>query len=175
MIYLVMGSQNSGKSVLAEDLAMRTGDRDRIYLATMKVCDDAGKERIIRHRKQREGKGFVTIERQRNIADAISEIERPKETTVLLECVANLVGNEMYDGAGEIRLVDKTEFSGRVADEVKLLGEQVHNLIIVTNTYSGDAEGYDDATRLYVELLDMVNERVMDFADEVMDLRGTLA
>ncbi|WP_051656547.1 bifunctional adenosylcobinamide kinase/adenosylcobinamide-phosphate guanylyltransferase [Butyrivibrio sp. AE3004] len=193
MIYLVMGTKNSGKSLLAEDLAINTGDPHRIYLATMKIYDDEGKERVQRHRRQREGKGFDTIEREYNITDVISSIDEPGKTTVLLECVSNLVGNEMYENAKERGFCDLkadilkdmisddssekqscnllNDFSEIIAEDIKRLGDSVNNLIIVTNEYEKDAEGYDDETRLYVKVLCMVNKNLMDFSDKIYDLR----
>ena len=181
MIRLVIGTHGSGKSALAENLAMKTGDPFRIYLATMKVLDDEGKERVARHRKQREGKGFVTIEKEYGICDILERIEKPMETTLLLECVANLVGNEMYDnpkhGIVADALIDschldngKDELADEIAEEIKKLSEGVHNTILVTNEYEQDAGSYDDETRLYVRLLSMVNERIAKFSDEVFDL-----
>ena len=84
MIYLVIGTSNSGKSVLAEELSMKTDDPYRVYLATMKIYDDAGKERVEKHRRQREGKGFVTIEKEYGIAETLAQIPDPQNTTVLL-------------------------------------------------------------------------------------------
>ena len=97
MISLVVGGQNSGKSKFAEELAVKSGEGRLYYLATMKVCDEAGEERIRRHRKQREGKGFITIELQYGIDRAAEMMDEPAESVVLLECMANLVGNELYD------------------------------------------------------------------------------
>ena len=60
-------------------------------------------EKIARHRKLRAGKGFETIECYTDLKKA-AEILQTKETgSVLLECMSNLVANEMYDpsGAGE--------------------------------------------------------------------------
>ena len=225
MIRLVIGTHGSGKSALAENLAMKTGDPFRIYLATMKVLDDEGKERVARHRRQREGKGFVTIEKEYGICDILERIEKPMETTLLLECVANLVGNEMYDNpkhgivadslfnsrhpdnkkdvidrAHSCRLnsIDSHEkkenrktgkedylsvnlkcrefaddiaaIADEIAAEIKKLSEGVHNTILVTNEYEQDSESYDEETRLYVQLLGMVNERIAKFSDEVFDL-----
>ena len=97
MICLVIGTKDSGKSALAEDLAMATGDMYRIYLATMKVYDAAGQERVEKHRKQRAGKGFVTVELFYSISEIDKYIQKAGDTTVLLECVSNLVGNEIYE------------------------------------------------------------------------------
>ncbi len=176
MNVLVIGTQNSGKSTLAETVAMKTGDLRRYYLATMKVCDDAGRKRVQRHRKQRADKGFITLERERDIAGALEDMEDPGKCTVLLECISNLVGNEMHEGP------ERTEPAGsgpsewersadRIMDDIERLAGNVHNLIIVTNGYDEDGDEYDDDTRLYVKLLDMVNERLLAFADKVFDLR----
>ncbi len=182
MVYLVIGTQNSGKSVLAEKLAMETKDPSRIYLATMKVCDDDAKERVAKHRKQREGKGFVTVEKEYDITDVLSGMEKPDETTLCLECVSNLVGNELYDnpenfGVKELLASEaetagkKAEFADRVAAEIKAVADKVSNIILVTNEYEDKDDEFDDETKLYVELLKMVNERISGFSDETYDLR----
>ena len=62
-----------------------------------------GREKLHVHRKLRAGKGFETIECYTDLKKA-AEILQTKETgSVLLECMSNLVANEMYDpsGAGE--------------------------------------------------------------------------
>ncbi len=182
MVYLVIGTQNSGKSVLAEKLAMETKDPCRVYLATMKVCDDAAKERVAKHRKQREGKGFVTVEKEYGITDVPGEIDKPGETTLCLECVSNLVGNELYDNQESFGVKEllpseadaagkRAEFADRVAAEIKAVADKVSNIILVTNEYEDKNDEFDDETRLYVELLKMVNERISGFSDEIYDLR----
>ncbi|MCR4738790.1 MAG: bifunctional adenosylcobinamide kinase/adenosylcobinamide-phosphate guanylyltransferase [Lachnospiraceae bacterium] len=177
MRFLVIGQANSGKSALAEELAVGTGDRHRIYLATMKVCDEEGEKRVRRHRESREGKGFITIEKESDIPEILKDIAEPEDTTVLLECVSNLVGNEMHkdrkkQNPGENGMYndDKEIFADRIAEDIGKLSDNVHNLIIVTNEYPCE-EGYDDETRMYVELLNMVNDRLMAKADRIYDLR----
>ena len=185
MIYLVIGTQNSGKSELAENLSMETGDSSRLYLATMKIYDEAGRERVKKHRQQREGKGFVTIEQELNVLEVVEKIEEPGKSTLLLECVSNLVGNELYENPvwkesilnylDDIEAIDlnkqKERFADSIAYDIKKLAGCVNNLIIVTNEYEADDEGYDDETRLFVALLNMVNDRISEFSDEIYDLR----
>lgn len=182
MIYLVVGTQNSGKSALAEDLAMNTQDVVRVYLATMKIYDDAGKERVQKHRKQREGKGFETLEQEYNISNVIDKIRNPRETTVLLECVSNLVGNELYEnrsrmgishyiGTGSEALDRRNKLAEGIAGEIRALATSVHNTVIVTNEYPQEDKGYDEETRVYVQLLSMVNDRIKEFSDKIYDLR----
>ncbi|MCR5619038.1 MAG: bifunctional adenosylcobinamide kinase/adenosylcobinamide-phosphate guanylyltransferase [Lachnospiraceae bacterium] len=174
MISIVIGKSNTGKSELAERLALKTGDDRIYYLATMNVCDDAGRERVVKHRKQREGKGFITIERQKCIAGILDESGDASGSTVLLECVANLVSNYIFDDGFDIDKIDPdTEcesIASEVSDEIRALSGKVHNLIIVTNEYDKDGEGYDDATRFYVKTLSRTNELIIPFCDMVYDL-----
>ncbi len=163
MIQLVIGTKDSGKSALAEKLSLETGDEVRFYLATMKVYDKAGRERIEKHRKQRAGKGFVTIEKPFGIKDCLKDMDNPGHATVLLECMANLVGNEMYENP-------EWSLEG-IVDEVEYLGSKVNNLIIVTNDYPKDDPVYDDETREYIKTLDLVNDKLVKMADKVFDVR----
>ena len=168
MISFILGTSNSGKSELAEKLAMESGDDKRYYIATMKIYDEAGRERVSRHRQQREGKGFVTIEKEYDIRGVLELIEKPEEATVLLECVTNLVGNEMFENpVGKERIKTADE----IAEDIKYVAGRVHNIIIVSNEYESDADTYDDATRNYIHLLDHVNKRISSFSDRVMDMR----
>ncbi len=182
MIHLVIGTQNSGKSALAEELATNTKDAVRVYLATMKIYDETGRKRVQKHRRQREGKGFETLEQEYNISNVIERIQDLSDTTVLLECVSNLVGNELYEnhdrrgisyfiGNGiEVEERRKT-LADEIAEEIRTLAVSVHNTIIVTNEYPGDDPGYDPETRVYVQLLSMVNDRIKEFSDKIYDLR----
>ena len=175
MTEIVIGKSNTGKSILAEKLAMETGDEKVYYLATMNVMDDAGKERVKKHRKQREGKGFITIEKQKDIAGILDNESDAGRSTVLLECVANLVSNYIFDDPDfDIGVCDLEksgdDIASKVADEIKALSKKVHNLIIVTDEYDHDSDGYDDATRFYVKTLSRTNELIVLFCDEVHDL-----
>lgn len=174
MITVVTGTSDSGKSSLAEDLAVHTGDRYRYYLATMRICDEEGRKRVLKHKRLREGKGFITLELERDIGDAAKLIPDPEQATILLECVANLVGNEMHD---DMIMPDAdsvcTGFADRIFSDIKRLAQNVGNMIIVTNEYAERDNGYDDETRLYVKLLKLVNDRLYEFADEMYDMRKT--
>ncbi len=181
MIYLVIGTSDSGKSALAEELAVGTEDGHKVYLATMKICDEAGKKRVERHRAQRAGKGFETIEMEYDICTVLESIDEPQDTTILLECVSNLVGNEMYDNPhrkmdlpkeadlfADEMLFRIKELAEEIASDVKVLADAVSNIVMVTNEYEKEAEAYDDETRLYVQLLSIVNEKISTFSDKVI-------
>ena len=169
MITLVIGAPACGKSRLAEDLSLRTGDRTRYYLATMHVMDDLGARRVEQHRKQREGKGFITIERGTDLGGALGEMPHPESSTVLLECVSNLVGNEMHEDPFYSGL-DEDAFAERIAEEIRGLAGRVHHLIIVSAIYPSGDPSYDESTLRYIRYLDTVNHRLRALADEIHDL-----
>ena len=169
MLTVVKGDAGSGKSLLAEELAVKSGCREKYYIATMKVMDEAGRERVMKHRAQREGKGFVTIEAGQGI-DAIS-YPIPRDSVILLECIPNLVGNEMHDPSG---LFDGSKESGsmlaeKIAEDVIYLSMSVRHLIAVTSSYEKD-DGDDEDTAMYKRLLDEVNAHLEKAADELIDM-----
>ena len=187
MITLIIGTPDSGKSALAEKLAVeqaKANDISRpknqsrlIYLATMIAYDEAGRKRIEKHRKQREGKGFITIEKAMEIFDE-PELFQEKDT-VLLECITNLVGNEMYEntekylGTSEknIRKIDGEAVSDKIAKDIEKLSLVVRNLVIVSNRFSDqEMASYDDETRKYMETVNRVNGRLTLLADETINL-----
>ena len=66
---LVLGGSGSGKSAYAEQLL--DGYSRKYYIATMQVFDAESEKRVAHHRQLRAGKGFVTVEQPRRIAQAV--------------------------------------------------------------------------------------------------------
>lgn len=95
MFTLVIGGAASGKSEVAEQIALALPGK-KIYLATMEPAGAEARAQIEKHRRQRAGKGFETVERCLNLAG----LELPGGCSVLLECVGNLMANELYSPAG---------------------------------------------------------------------------
>ena len=158
---IITGKQNSGKSLRAEELAVSYG-KPLFYLATMKIMDEEGRKRVEKHRKQREGKGFITIECEYGIRQAFDVIGDPAGATVLLECVANLVGNELYDNpdrawSKDPMKADPDDFARAITEDIRYLDDHVDNLIVVTSEYEAD-EYADEETKLYIDLFDRVNK-----------------
>lgn len=91
MLILVTGGSGSGKSAYAENLVCGLSGT-RVYLATMETKSDEAKARIAKHRAAREGRGFVTVERTKNIGN----VTLPPHANVLLEDMGNLVANELF-------------------------------------------------------------------------------
>lgn len=168
MIVLIEGGSGSGKSAFAEDRVMQLSDSQKhplYYLATMKVYDEEGRKKVERHRVLRAGKGFQTVEKPEKIEEAAAEIG--EDAVVLLECMSNLVANEMFSGESPRNSADVAE---TVLRGVRILSEKAKHLVIVTNNVFEDGIGYDETTAAYQEALGRVNEGIAAIASEVTEV-----
>ena len=129
-IQLILGPNNSGKSLYAENLAVQNNNNPLIYLATMVPQTDENLQRIKKHISQRAGKGFQTIEEPWNI----HTLDLPSNAVVLLEDASNLLANGIF-----IHKSNETECFERIL----LLAEHCKKLIIVS--IDGLTEGSFDA------------------------------
>ena len=160
MLTLVIGGSGSGKSTYAENLLVSRPGK-RIYIACMLPYGREADERIARHRTLRAGKGFETVEQYTDIA----RVSLPENGTALIECLCNLVANEMFekDGAG-------ANAADAVVSGVIALSEHCREVVAVTNDVSSAGDELDGPTRAYVEALGNVNARLAQRADRVIEL-----
>lgn len=162
MFTVVLGGAASGKSEYAENLARRLAGR-RIYIATMQPFDDECVRRIARHQAMRADKGFATVECYTGLAG----VTMPADANVLLECMSNLVANEMYspDGGG----------TAAVLAGLEALIPQCRNLTVVTNEVFLGGSRYEGDTLSYLQALSQVNRWMAARADAVVQVICGLA
>lgn len=176
MNVLVIGTPDSGKSSLAENIICTlSSENDRYYLATMIAYDEEGENRIAKHRKFRDGKGFITIEQPYNIPLAFKKIKDLNKKSVLLECISNLVGNELYENPlfKQNESTDRriNRIAEKIYNDIVWLANKVDNLVIVTNEFE-IKEDYDNDTVDYINAVNMVNEKLSHFVDRVEKIKG---
>lgn len=157
MLTLVIGGAASGKSEFAENLVLTLPGR-RVYVATMEPYDGECLARIEKHRRQRAGKGFLTLERYRDLGG----LTGPAGANVLLECMSNLLANELYSPQGG--------GSAAVLGGVERLCEQCAHLTIVTNEVFSGGTGYEGDTLRYLRELGAVNRALAARADRVVEV-----
>ncbi len=195
MLILVIGGSGSGKSEYAEQRCMELDIGPKLYIATMEAYDEESLTRVARHRKMRSGKGFDTLECYTHLEEALI----PAGRTVLLECMSNLVANEMFSPLGRCGVpftADEPSLSVK-ADEFELMGKdafllsdqteantteglillgvrnlvrQASNVVIVTNQVFSDGISYDAETEKYRRNLAKVNGALASVADEVVEV-----
>ena len=160
MMFLLTGGAACGKSGYAEDIAVSL-PAPRYYIAAMKPYGSEGQAKIARHRRLRAGKGFETVERYTDLAG----LSLPERGTVLLEYLANLTANEMFDEQGNMR-----DPFDEIMRGLASLKAQCNDLIIITNEVGRDVNGYGEGTLAYIEALGRINSAVAAQADCVMEL-----
>ena len=199
MITLINGGSGSGKSAYAEKYICHTskekGCKEKYYIATMQVFDDEGQRKIDRHRRLRAGKGFITIEQPRDIQDAVSKLQSENclktGRLALLECMSNLVANEMFPpvAASDIQAAEAeketlddlenmkdyentgiSRVSKKVLKDVSILSENVAELVIVTNNVFEDGVCYDESTMNYIKAMGIVNRGLAAMAESVVEV-----
>ncbi len=178
MLYVITGGSGSGKSEYAEKLAVhmqkeRFGAGKLIYAAAMYPQDEECRQRIKRHRSMRKGKGFLTVE----CYTGIEKLSAEGEDVVLVECMSNLLANEMYLGEGRIKSREEEAF-GQLQEAVLQplweLSKQAGCLIVVTNEVFSDGRDYDRETQLYLRLLGYLNRRLAEKAEGVVEAVYTI-
>lgn len=180
MMTLILGGSGSGKSAYAEDYLLRiTADKQKsdkseyrkYYIATMQIRDAEMQAKVARHHRLRQGKGFTTIEQPVALEKALEMLweseTQIQSVAVLLECMSNLVANEMFSmevqEAGQV-------VTERVLQGVDALKSQADPLVIVTNNVFEDGIVYDTGMIEYIETLGRINERLAAEADEVIEV-----
>lgn len=149
MIYIFSGGSSSGKSELAEKYTVNLWNKSRkkggglYYYATMRVYDREGKQRVEKHRKRRDGCGFITEECPSHLNTKITN------SVILLECLSNRLANAMFsDGEEDPERV--------ILDEINTLSEK-NSVVIVTNEIFSDGEEYSPETEQYRRMLGRLN------------------
>lgn len=158
MMILVTGSSKCGKSRYAESLfADRT--EQKFYLAAMQPYGEEARSAIQKHREMRADKGFLTIEQYTDIDRA----DVGQGSAVLLECMGNLLANEMFRGGRIIDCADK------IVTDILHLHQKTALLVIVTNQVGSDGIRYEAGTAAYIAALGAVNQKIAANADKVIE------
>lgn len=175
--------ENNSPSQAARDNFDNKSHCNLFYVATMKVCDDESRRRVERHKKLRGGKNFITIEASENIGrageiiknycdaelDSASEFRGARfESCVLLECLSNLVANEMFLGSGEI--LESQKVVHKIENGLEKLFSDVNNVVIVSNNIFDDGIEYDETTREYQKTLAELNAFIAKKAEKVSEI-----
>ncbi|MCR5808873.1 MAG: bifunctional adenosylcobinamide kinase/adenosylcobinamide-phosphate guanylyltransferase [Clostridiales bacterium] len=141
MRILLVGGSKSGKSSLAQEIAIKLANGGpKYYWATMKPVDREDDERIERHIADRAGLGFITLERGKGLL--YGELP-PDNAAVLFDSVTALLANEMF-GAG----FDPTA-PERALCELLALSEKCAHFVCVADEVFRDGAVYDDMTEDY--------------------------
>lgn len=178
MLYLVSGGSGSGKSAYAEKIAVYKSRKESVdalyYIATMAARDEESLKRIKKHRNQRYGKGFETIECPSHL-ESLYERETPsmQNSVFLLECMSNLLANEMYLPGGRLQKNEvrtQKELETAILMPLRMMIQQADTTVVVTNEVFSDGCKYAVETQEYISLLGNLNQMLAQEADTVVEV-----
>lgn len=168
MLIFISGGVRSGKSTLGEKFVNKLAAGGKIYLATSKYYDEEMQQRVYRHQKDRDKKGFKTIEKSENLSEISDKFEA--NDTVLLDCLGTLVANEMfydysikYDDNLKKKVIDK------IYSDIVNINNLVANLIVISNEIFSDGSTYDTATEDYIEVLGKLHIKIAAVSNEAIE------
>ncbi len=156
MIVLLTGGSGCGKSTYAERLISAMPMENRVYIATMRICDEESRRRVARHRAQRADKGFQTMECPKGLGG----LALKKGSIALLEDLPNLLANEMFDGGD----------ASRIPAALAQLAGQCRHLVLVTNDIFCDGVAYTGAMEAYLRKLAEINVYAASLAEYVAEV-----
>jgi len=164
MKVFISGGCKNGKSFYAQRLSKAQDNGKLYYVATMSSVDAEDDVRIIRHRQERDGWGFVTVEQPTSIEQILERCDHGG--SYLLDSVTALLANEMFDADGN---VDPASASKIINGITQIMGT-IENIVIVSDYIYSDALVYDPMTDLYRKSLAQIDRAVAQMSDVVLEV-----
>lgn len=154
-ITLVTGGQRSGKSRLAEQLALAASDHP-IYMATSRIWDEDYKQRIRLHQRERSN-NWLTIEEEKGLSKH-SVVGR----VVVIDCVTLWATNYFFDLDSDIEKALQA-----IQQEFDTFSQQEAQFIFVTNEIGLGGTPENTLQRKFIDLLGWLNQYIAKQAHEV--------
>jgi adenosylcobinamide kinase/adenosylcobinamide-phosphate guanylyltransferase len=162
---LITGGSRSGKSAFAQQMAERI-DAPRLFLATCPHIDPEMDGRILRHQRDRQGKGWRTIEEPLRLADVLRCC--PADEIVLLDCLTLWISNLMHEAEQQGREMSEDLIATFAKELCRAAYERRQGRVILVSNEVGLGIVPDNpASRRFRDLTGRCNQVVAAAADEV--------
>ena len=162
---LIIGGARSGKSTLAQEMAIKNGGHV-LFVATAEAGDEDMQLRIEAHRRSRPA-DWTTLETTSDIGSRIKD-SIGNARTVVIDCITLLIMAIFQQRMGE---TDAILLEKAVTSEIQGLTECIEqinaNFIIVTNEIGLGIVPLDRTSRIYRDILGRANQMLAAYADEV--------
>jgi adenosylcobinamide kinase / adenosylcobinamide-phosphate guanylyltransferase len=167
MRIFISGGCKNGKSYYAQNLAKAQQVRSLYYIAAMKSVDAEDDERIKRHRFDREGWGFTTIEQAVDIEKILDKCD--SGGSFLLDSLTALLANEMFPSDGIINELVPEKITKGLEDVTK----KIKNIVMVSDYIYSDAFLYDPLTEKFRRSLAETDRCAAGICDVVLEITYT--
>lgn len=155
----IVGGARSGKSAHAERLARESG-LPVTYIATARVADDEFAARVAHHRARRPAHWAEMLE-PLDLAGALDRAAAPGRC-VLIDCLTLWLANLLCPPGSEAPLPD---WSARLDAFAAACERAQGTVLVVSNEIGMGVVPLGAATRLYVDELGRLNQRIAALAD----------
>jgi len=155
----IVGGARSGKSAYAEHLARESG-LPVTYIATASIADDEFAERVSHHRERRPAH-WALVEAPLDLAAALDNAAGPGRC-VLIDCLTLWLANLLCPPGSEAPLPD---WSARLDAFAAACERAQGTVLVVSNEIGMGVVPLGAATRLYVDELGRLNQRIAALAD----------
>jgi adenosylcobinamide kinase/adenosylcobinamide-phosphate guanylyltransferase len=175
MKIFISGGCKNGKSYYAQYLAQAQSAPQQAerqanslcYIATMKPVDPEDNERITRHRRDREGWGFSTVEQPADIEKILDKCDH--NSSFLLDSLTALLANEMFLPDGSVN----EHAAAKIIRGLLRVTNAIKNIIIVSDFIYSDAQVYDSLTERYRVSLAKIDRATAENCDVVLEIAFT--
>ncbi|MDR2560837.1 MAG: bifunctional adenosylcobinamide kinase/adenosylcobinamide-phosphate guanylyltransferase [Holophagales bacterium] len=165
MKIFVSGGCKNGKSHHAQRLARAQRTDSLHYIATMKPVDSEDEERVLKHRREREGWGFTTVEQPVDIEMLLGKCGH--DSSFLVDSLTALLANEMFLPGGSVNERAAEKIEGGLLQVL----DSVEKIVVVSDYIYSDAHRFDALTEKYrksLARLDRVAAKACDVVLEVV-------
>ena len=165
-IILITGGARSGKSSYALELAESLAER-KLFVATCPDLDAEMADRVDRHKKERQGRGWATIESQIDLASVFTT-QAGDYDVVLVDCITLWVNNILYVHEQQSAAVNDSTIAELCSTWLEHAGRLQASVILVTNEVGLGVVPDNVLARKYRDLVGTCNQLIAKRADEVV-------
>ncbi|PAT02233.1 hypothetical protein CI105_02505 [Candidatus Izimaplasma bacterium ZiA1] len=157
MVTFVFGGVRSSKSIFAEKILPK--HLTKVYIATMINNDNENDVRINNHQSRR-NKNWTLIEQPYNL-DLIRGFN---EKYVLLDCLTNLLANELF-------VLKKKPLDAifSILNGILMVKNMSKEFVIVSNNIFEDGIEYFDETDMFLKTLGTLHQKIVEISDNVYE------
>ena len=171
MRIFISGGCKNGKSSYAQLYAQRLAKvkqaKELYYVATMQSTDHEDDERIERHRQERAGLGFTTVEQPVDIESIVQRCD--PNGSFLLDSLTALLANEMFPPGSRMN----EQAAEKISNGLSLILDKIENIVLVSDYIYSDAMFYDPFSEKYRKSLADIDRTAARLCDVVLEVAYT--
>jgi len=164
-IILISGGARSGKSSHALELAESLSTK-RLFVATCPKIDEEMAKRVERHQRERKGRGWVTIECEKDLADVFYHKSKGFDV-VLVDCITLWVNNILFSESGN-EVIDDNAIALLCNQWLEAARQCSGTVICVTNEVGLGIVPDNALARRYRDLVGTCNQLIGRKASDVI-------